>query len=262
MNTFIKFSAFVPASAQLNKNWVSRLAVCLVLATALFVPQACTDHLAACACGGPTQGLAVCLPFTGSVSNQACGVSTPANSLVTRSITSTTDRNNAANSAFQFNGTNSLIYLDNVNYGTNVTLSCWVKPDNLNQNAVILYYGNSGKDGFGFGMGDGGCGFGKRQVVVLGGINCDLTGPTPAFTDTNWTHLVLTKQDNTFSLYVNGSLKVSKTGQAASATGRLYIGGDSSPALYNGYFTGKIDEVRVYNRALSASEVATVYALN
>jgi Concanavalin A-like lectin/glucanases superfamily len=262
MNTFfIKISAFITASAQLNKNWVLRLTICLVLATALLVPQACKDHLAPCTCGGPTQDLVVCLPFTGSVSNQACGVNMPANSLIVSNLIPTTDRNNVANSAYQFNGTNSLLYIDNVSYGTNVTLSCWVKPDKLNQNAVFLYYGNPAQDGYGLLMSNGQCNVGNNQAVLLGGVNCDLMGSSQSFLNTDWSYLTLVKQDNTFMLYVNGVLKITRTGQANQPAGRITIGGHNFPTTYNGYYAGKIDEVRVYNRALSSSEVATLYAL-
>ena len=57
-------------------------------------------------------------------------------------------------------------------------------------------------------------------------------------------------------LYVNGVLVAStaKTGAIASSANPLQFGGD---AIYGQYFAGKIDEVRVYNVALSAAQVQT-----
>jgi Concanavalin A-like lectin/glucanases superfamily len=262
MNTFfIKISAFITTSARANENWVLRLAVCLVLATMLSLPQGCKKSDVACNVAGPTQDLAVYMSLNGNTFNQACGVNISANSLFSNNLTLTTDRNNVTNGAYQFNGTNSLLYLDNVSYGTNVTLSCWVKPDKLNQNAVFLYYGNPAQDGYGLLISNGQCNVGNNQAVLLAGINCDLMGSSQSFLNTDWSYLTLVKQDNIFMLYVNGVLKTTRTGQANQPAGRITIGGHNFPTTYNGYYAGKIDEVRVYNRALSSSEVATLYAL-
>jgi len=71
-----------------------------------------------------------------------------------------------------------------------------------------------------------------------------------------WTHLAGTYNGSTIRLYVNGVQVAStaKTGALATSTNALSIGGDS---LYGQYFTGRIDEVRVYNTALSASQIQT-----
>ena len=58
----------------------------------------------------------------------------------------------------------------------------------------------------------------------------------------------------TLRVYVNGIQATSKAlGQAmVTTTSPLRIGGNST---WGEYFAGKIDEVRVYNRALSPSEI-------
>jgi hypothetical protein len=57
-------------------------------------------------------------------------------------------------------------------------------------------------------------------------------------------------------LYVNGVQVASRaqTGAIATSTNPLQIGGDS---FYGQYFAGRIDEVRIYNRALSVAEIQT-----
>src|SRR5262249_40028424 len=57
-------------------------------------------------------------------------------------------------------------------------------------------------------------------------------------------------------LYTNGVQVAirAQTGAIAISTGPLTIGSD---ATFGQYFAGRIDEVRVYNRALSASEIQT-----
>ena len=71
-----------------------------------------------------------------------------------------------------------------------------------------------------------------------------------------WSHLAATFNGTNLRLYVNG-IEVSSTprfGQIGTSTGALTIGGD---ALYGQHFAGRIDEVRIFNTALSASEIQT-----
>lgn len=69
-----------------------------------------------------------------------------------------------------------------------------------------------------------------------------------------WTHLAATFDGATVRLYVNGAQVASRaqTTPLAATTGTLQIGGDSYP---NEFFVGRIDEVRVYNRALTSAEI-------
>ena len=77
-----------------------------------------------------------------------------------------------------------------------------------------------------------------------------------------WTHLATTYDGTTQRFYVNGVLVGSANPVVAGtsntivqANGALRIGGDASST--GEFFQGLIDEVRVYNRALSAAEIAT-----
>jgi len=71
-----------------------------------------------------------------------------------------------------------------------------------------------------------------------------------------WTHLASTYDGTTLRLYVNGTQVSAKTlGGAMPATANpLRIGGNG---VWGEYFAGLIDEVRVYNRALSVGEIST-----
>ena len=71
-----------------------------------------------------------------------------------------------------------------------------------------------------------------------------------------WTHLAVSYDRVTLRLYINGVQAASTpyTGAIATSANPLQIGGDS---IYGQYFQGLIDEVRVYNRALTPAEIQT-----
>jgi hypothetical protein len=70
-----------------------------------------------------------------------------------------------------------------------------------------------------------------------------------------WSHIATTYDGTAIRLYVNGALVASKprTGPLRVSASSLTIGGDS---VFGQRFQGMIDEVRVYSRALSTSEIA------
>ena len=88
---------------------------------------------------------------------------------------------------------------------------------------------------------------------TFGGSNANAFG-TAGLTTNTWTHVAGTYDGTTLRLYVNGVQVGSqaKTGSMPVSANPLQIGGDS---IYGQYFPGSIDEVRVYNRALSATEI-------
>jgi glucose/arabinose dehydrogenase len=69
-----------------------------------------------------------------------------------------------------------------------------------------------------------------------------------------WTHLAATHDGTTLRLFVNGAQVGSRavSGSLLTSSGALRIGGNS---IWGEFFRGRIDEVRVYNRALSAAEI-------
>ena len=69
-----------------------------------------------------------------------------------------------------------------------------------------------------------------------------------------WTHLAATYDGTTLRLYVNGSLVGSRAvaNPLLTSTGVLRFGGNS---VWGEFFAGRIDEVRLYNRALAAAEI-------
>jgi len=80
-----------------------------------------------------------------------------------------------------------------------------------------------------------------------------LVQTTGAISQNEWVHLAATYDGTSVVLYVNGSAVASgsATGDVRRSFGKLWIGSGSGSA----YFTGRIDELRMYRRALNATEV-------
>ncbi|GAA4575353.1 LamG-like jellyroll fold domain-containing protein [Planotetraspora kaengkrachanensis] len=72
-----------------------------------------------------------------------------------------------------------------------------------------------------------------------------------------WTHLASTYDGKRLRLYINGVLsrQTSVTGDIRSRGGDLTIGGTS--VWGGGSFEGTLDEVRIYNKALTAAQIQT-----
>ena len=83
----------------------------------------------------------------------------------------------------------------------------------------------------------------------------------PSVSDGNWHHIVVTNNSTTTrNTYLDGSLLVASTEAASNSrigTG-LLIGNLFQTPTY--YFNGLIDQFRVFNKAISAAEVSTLYA--
>jgi glucose/arabinose dehydrogenase len=87
--------------------------------------------------------------------------------------------------------------------------------------------------------------------------NAEQNAAGPASIPANvWTHLAATYDGSSLRLYVNGSPAgtLAISGSLASTTNPLRIGGNS---IWDEFFAGTIDDVRIYDRALSAGEIQT-----
>ena len=95
---------------------------------------------------------------------------------------------------------------------------------------------------------------GRPSGHVFTGGDRAVNGPA-ALPNNAWSHLAMTWDGLTSRLYVNGTQVASGalTGTAATSALPLRIGGNT---VWSEWFSGLIDEVRVYNRALSAAEIA------
>jgi hypothetical protein len=93
----------------------------------------------------------------------------------------------------------------------------------------------------------------KFQMYTQGGgstLELDTPGPIPINT---WAHVVVTVSVNSAAFYLNGALVANgaRNGEPGTAPDPLTFG----HAGYHGFFAGQLDDVRIYNRALSMSEI-------
>jgi len=93
--------------------------------------------------------------------------------------------------------------------------------------------------------------FGAYQGSVSTGVDLPLN---------TWTHLAATFDGSTFRFYINGQLAGTGTGTLGQTFAvPLTIGTSGTCHQFGQGFGGLIDEVEIYNRALSASEIQAIY---
>ncbi|MFO1204702.1 MAG: LamG-like jellyroll fold domain-containing protein [Burkholderiales bacterium] len=167
------------------------------------------------------------------------------------SRTSTTQFGNA----LKFNGTGNWVTVNDsasIDLTTGMTVEAWVYPTkSLSDWATVLMKEQSGFASYWLYANDDTNR--PANVINVGGTFRQLSAGARLSANT-WTHLASTYDGSTQKLYVNGQLAGSRpqTGTIAVSNGKLRIGGNS---IWGEYFTGQIDEVRIYNRALTQAEI-------
>lgn len=175
-------------------------------------------------------------------------------------ITPTTGQNGASNSALLFNGTSSLVTSSTANNlaPSTLTISAWVRPTNWSSpTASAIVTKRTGSNGIFFFY------LNATQSITLDhGISSRWnTGYAPPLNQ--WTHLAITSVTGERIFYVNGNEFARSdiaVGPTVSTTAPLAIGADPSGSATNYFFAGSIDDVRMFNRPLSASEVSSIYS--
>jgi hypothetical protein len=216
------------------------------------------------------QTLVASYPFNGNA-NDVVGT---ANGVV-NGATLSTDRFGNTNRAYNFNGTSNYIEAaaDNLPTG-NSTISVWFNADagsiSTNRPGVLGYGGNSS----GFCPGNS-----HIMIINLSGTNKYTTQAHclnnyaeyayPSAPENNWYNWVITINGTTIKMYVNGVLVSTAntfTQPIVVAGKKLSIGavvGPTGLANYTdanvGRFKGKIDDIKIYNGAMTDAQVLDNY---
>ncbi len=157
--------------------------------------------------------------------------------------------------ALSFNGTSSYVSVADANdldLTTGMTLEAWVRPSTLSGwNTVVMKEGTATSLAYSLYANDGSPW--PSLTVRISNTDREAAGTSQVPLNT-WTHLAATYDGTTMRVYMNGIQVGSRaqTGSMLVSTRTLRIGGNS---VWGEYFNGLIDDVRVYNRALSAAEI-------
>jgi len=162
--------------------------------------------------------------------------------------------------ALDFDGTNDYVNgggaeVLGLTGGGSMTASAWIKPDSLSGDQIIVQENGP------FIFSIEGSKLGDSAALIYTGTWTGTTGNTDLIVD-NWYHYTMVYDSSFIRLYLNGveDGSVAKTGNLAG-TGWLLFGAYSTGAATPtaNWFDGTIDDVRIYNYALTPSQIRNVY---
>lgn len=173
--------------------------------------------------------------------------------------------------ALNFDGTNDYVTMGNTNDITtgDFTLAYWMNPENVSQvRSVIGKRENVGpyrqyQVGVGYINGTGVPVSAKKVFFFGNNANADYQSvhTTNDVVDGQWHHVTVTRTSSGILIYIDG-VSVPLTTQAAGLVSENF----TNPANFNlgydngsNYYKGLLDEVRIYNRALSGTEITNLY---
>lgn len=203
----------------------------------------------------PTSGLVAFYPLDGN-GNDLVGTG---NNLTNYGAVAITDRNGNAGAAMSFNGSSQYMLNSAPNLtfapGTAFSVSIWYyKPSALG--GVAIMFGNTTAGNFIWNMQ-------SSTTQVQMGVNKQQSAWFWAQTNFNtgvWEHYVsVYEPSGAMTLYKNGVVAGNNTYThtgAISVNQPLNVGRGISGNYFNGY----LDEIAIYNRALTAAEVGLLYA--
>lgn len=169
----------------------------------------------------------------------------------------------------RFNGNNALAFtgVGYVSAGNaakfsvmnGLTISAWIYIDPLltGEGAVVSKWDNSTGDEYLFGVYSNN----KLALAIQGKVIENTMLSRTVLADTTWYHVAMTwAKGGMTGIYINGVLDTGSilVDSLVNTSTPFNIGGQGSGL--SRYFQGKIDDVRMYNRALSGTEISTLYA--
>lgn len=215
-----------------------------------------------------TNGLVAYYPFNGNTKDLSGNGNNGAASNVVFSI----DRFGYSNSACLFNGTNSFILVKNASTLSptgDFSVSVWIHPDSLQTLPMMVLsksqaYNDSDSSWF---ISCEPSGFGYPQCVQFqANPNFGPDSPSIPFTSVgSWHHLIFTysRTSSICASYLDGSLVDTRSENYSTNNPNrvLTIGCQQALVGYTWFFNGSIDDIRIYNRKLSAADALSLYQI-
>ncbi|MEO8427268.1 MAG: LamG-like jellyroll fold domain-containing protein [Verrucomicrobiota bacterium] len=160
-------------------------------------------------------------------------------------------------SALSFDGVDDYVNVNNtssLNPGTQLTLSAWIKPTSTSTSGEIISKENNVNNQYYLRLQGGG----KIRFTVAGAT---LNGTTTLSPNT-WNLITGTYDGSSMNLYINGFLDATSPATLSMADNGLNVRLGARQYATPVVFHGLIDDVRIYNRALSLAEVQTLLNLS
>ncbi len=154
-----------------------------------------------------------------------------------------------------FNGSNQAITAGNysqIQLSSAGTVEVWIKTTTSSGSLVAVAKASN----FWLGIGSG-------KAATYDWTSSTTTSDTAVIADGNWDHIAITLNAgvaNGSTLYVDGVAKKTFIWTPQYQSGTLTIGAVYNGSTLNQYFNGAIDHVKIFNRALTASEIEAEYA--
>jgi len=183
--------------------------------------------------------------------------------------------NGQVGQAFVFDGSSSYVQFPatpslDVGQGSGLTVEAWINPANLNLQALFEWNQNNGvpygAEQIGTHLeinessGDGSI---WGNLVDTSGVSHNFNSSTGIIVTNQFQHIAMTydKASGAAVLYYNGAMVgTNNFGIIVPQTSfDLFLGNRPSGFFAGDYFQGEMDEPSVYNRALSANEIAAIY---
>jgi Concanavalin A-like lectin/glucanases superfamily/Bacterial Ig domain len=164
--------------------------------------------------------------------------------------------------AVAFDGLNDMIRVANAGSlnPAQMTIEAWVRPAAVMtgtgwRNIFLKQLSSASSDGLTYALyANSGTDGGPGAYIRPSGFASDQHASVAAGLTADWHHLAATYDLKALRLYVDGALVATRAASTALRTSTLpaFIGGNP---LWGEYFKGTIDDLRVYNRALSDLEI-------
>jgi hypothetical protein len=210
-----------------------------------------------------TKGLVAYYPFNGNAKDESGN----GNDGSVNGATLSADRHRQPGRSYAFDGKTSFANMGNreaFNFGqSDFSFSIWIMPRGRNvAKYVISKYQPLNKPAYGIGTGQRGNAY---AWIGFPDSAAFIRAPDPLI-ESQWHHLVvLVNRKGAMQLFTDGSLissvDISKNGGTISNDIALSIGqveGNGTTEPFR-RFSGQLDDIRIYNRALSAEEVKALY---
>lgn len=170
------------------------------------------------------------------------------------------DRDDTADSAYQFNGTNAYIDLTNAQWFNyqDFSISFWVNPaaTQVNYATILDNYG-----GYNWSIDQVGSTLNRYQFRALYDDPWDWSYSYFDLPADAWSHVVVTHEGPMIRVYVNGVMVSDLIMNDYDIYySNYYLRVGHSRYYSNRYFTGRIDDLRMYNRVLTDDEIGALRA--